>query len=559
MHTPTHALAWEFWRRHRKRLFLMAAGFLFFVAVYPALCVWAGLDLGATDFTDSVATWLPMKSGTAVTPLMMCRVFYMLFLMAGPATTMFMTLLCLIWMFTFTAPDPNTKDPLAFPLRLFLLPVSTPYLFWRFILGGQLAMVLCWAAWKYLVRLPQMEVFKAYESGFGWMMYMALMQGLVWTMAGWPNLRMVLIVAISFGFIIIPQENFPGSNFLHSPACLAALGTLGVTLGWMGLERMRHGQWQGWNWEQILAKFWTRGPMRGPGKFSSPEQAQLWFEWRRSSRRLCLYAALIGLTPVVAHILARVILFHNRPVDPNTLCAFAVCLLALPLFLHFCFIMQGNTPDLQFMLGRPLTNGQLMMATLKSSGISTVVSSGIAAIAIGGVACLGDIGRVNIIWKLQPHYWLAIIPAALLVTWRLTPANLCFIWSGRRRLLQTPAFGVIGLYLCAVFVGIFNSNEDYRAIFFRFITAVLIGLVILKFTLAAFSFRTSIKRGLLSRSAAGVYLAVWLLIASAVMLPVILIVQETTWIFHLCLLIVLLTPLFRVGLCPTTLAWNRHA
>jgi hypothetical protein len=221
--------------------------------------------------------------------------------------------------------------------------------------------------------------------------------------------------------------------------------------------------------------------------------------------------------------------------------------------------MQGNTPDLQFMLGRPLTNGQLMMATLKSSGISTVVSFGIVAIGIGGVACLGNIGQINVIWKLQPHYWLAIIPAALLVTWRLTPANLCFLWSGQRRLVQTPALGVIGIYLGAVFVGIFNSNEDYRAIFFRFITAVLIGLVILKFTLAAFSFRTSIKRGLLSRSAAGIYLAVWLLIASAVMLPVILTVPDKTGIFPLCLIIVLLTPLARVGLCPTTLAWNRHA
>jgi len=553
------ALAWEFWSRHWKRLILMAAIFLFFVAVYPTLCACAWLNLGAADFTDSVAQLFPAKAGATVTPLMICRVFYLLFLMAGPATAMFLTLLCLIWMFTFTAPDPNTKDPLAFPVRLFLLPVSTPSLFWRFFLGGQLAMVMCWAAWTHGVLLPQIKVFKAYESGFGWMMYMALMQGLVWTMAGWPTVRMLLIVAISFGFTIVPHENFPGSNLLHSPACLAMLGALGTALGWAGLEKMRHGQWQGWNWDQILAKFWARGPMKGPKKFSSPAQAQLWFEWRRSSRRLCIYTALIALTPVVAHILARVILFHNRPVDPNTLCAFVVCLLALPLFLHFCFIMQGNTPDVQFMLGRPLTNGQLMMATLKSAGISTMVSSGIAAIGIGGVACLGDISRVNVIWNLQPQYWLAIIPAALLVTWRLTPANLCFIWSGRRRLLQTPALGVIGITLCAMFIGIFNSNEDYRAIFFRFVTAVLIGLVILKFSLAAISFRTSIKRGLLSRPAAGVYLAVWLLIASTVMLPVILIVQDMTWIFHLCLIIVLLTPLFRVGLCPATLAWNRHA
>jgi hypothetical protein len=555
MNTPTQALVWEFGKRHRKRLFLMGAFFVFFATLYPTLCARMGLDLGATDFIDSVGRWLTqIKGGMTPTPEMVCRVFYLLFLMAGPATAMFLTLLCLIWMFTFTATDPSTKDPMAFPLRLFLLPVSTPALFWRFFLGGQLAMVISWAAWMYLVRLPHMEGFNKYQNGFGWMMYMALMQGVVWSMAGWPNLRMLVIVAISFGFMIVPQEHFYGSDFLHSPVCLALLGALGMLLGWIGLERMRQGQWQGWSWDQIVAKFWTRGAMKGPKKFSSPAEAQLWFEWRRNSRRMCLYTALVALTPVVLLILARVFLFHNRPVDSASLCGFVLCLLALPLFLQFCFLMPGNNSDLQFMLGRPLTNGQLMMATLKSSGISTVASFGIVAIAIAGVACLGHISQANVFRKLQPQYWLAIIPALLLVTWRLTPASLCFIWSGRRHAQQTPVLAVIGFYFCAVALGIFSSNDFYKALFFRYINAVLIGLVLLKCTLAAFSFRTSLNRGLLSRSTAGAYLVVWLAIASAVMLPVILTLPDKTGIFPLCLLIALLTPLARVGLCPTTLA-----
>lgn len=560
MRTPTTSLAWEFWKRHRNRLFLMAAVFLFFAAVYPTLCARAGLDLSAANFTDSVARWLvQIKEEAGATPLAMCRVLYMLFLMAGPAAAMALMMLCLVWMFTFTAPDPNTKDSLAFPTRLFSLPVSTPCLFWRFFLSGQLAMAACSAAWVYLVHLPQIENFKFLESGFGWMTFMALMQGLVWALSGWPNLRMLLMVATLFGFVAAPNHDFYGSGFLHSPACLAMLSVLGAALGWAGLEKMRCGQWQGWNWEQVLARFWARGAMKGPKKFSSPEQAQLWFEWRRNSRRLCLYTALIALTPVVMLILARVILFQNRSVDAGTLCGFVACLLALPLFLHFCFLIPRLTPDLQFMLGRPLTNGQLMTATVKSAGISTAVSFCIAAIGIGGVACLGDIRSVNATWKLQPQYWLAIIPAALLLTWRLTPANLCFLWSGQRRAQHAPALAVLGIYFCAIVFGVLNANEEYRKIFLRIVPALLVCLVILKFTFAAFSFRISIKRGLLSQFAAGVYLVVWLLIAAAVMLPVILVVHDTTWIFHLCLIIVLLTPLFRVGLCPIMLAWNRHA
>src|ERR1700759_3292582 len=138
MRTPPQALAWEFWRRHRIRLFIMGAIFLFFATAYPLLCSRAGLDLGAADFTDSVGQYLSsLKNGMALTPLMIGRVFYMLFLMAGPATAMLLTMICLVWMFTFTAIDSNTKDPLAFPLRLFLLPVSTSSLFWRFFIGGQ--------------------------------------------------------------------------------------------------------------------------------------------------------------------------------------------------------------------------------------------------------------------------------------------------------------------------------------------------------------------------------------------------------------------------------------
>src|SRR6185312_7088684 len=195
MHTPTMALAWEFGRRHRNRWFLMAAVFLFFATAYPTLCARAGLDLGATDFTDSVArAFMQIKGETGPTPLGMWRVLYMLFLAGGPAVAMILTIGCLVWMFTFTAPDPNTKDPLAFPLRLFNLPVSTPFLFWRFFLGGQVAAAACWAAWMHLIRLPQLEAFSRYESAFGWLSLMAVMQSLVWALAAWPNVRLLALV-----------------------------------------------------------------------------------------------------------------------------------------------------------------------------------------------------------------------------------------------------------------------------------------------------------------------------------------------------------------------------
>ena len=55
-------------------------------------------------------------------------------------------------MFTFTEIDQKAKDPMAFPARLFTLPVSTPFLFWWLLLAGLAAVIVLYASWVYFVR-----------------------------------------------------------------------------------------------------------------------------------------------------------------------------------------------------------------------------------------------------------------------------------------------------------------------------------------------------------------------------------------------------------------------
>ena len=138
MHTPTVALAWELWRRHRLRLIAIVSLLLGFVLFYPNLCALAGFNLDSQDGLGEILSRSTLRSDAVPSSFqLVVHVVYIIFLACGPVGTMFLSLLGVAWMFTFTTPDQKTKDPLAFPTRLFTLPISTPFLFWWLVLAGQ--------------------------------------------------------------------------------------------------------------------------------------------------------------------------------------------------------------------------------------------------------------------------------------------------------------------------------------------------------------------------------------------------------------------------------------
>jgi len=138
MHSPTAALAWELWRRHRSRFLLIAGTVVMFMVVYPVLCAVSGFDPSGRDATGEIARKIAPMMGQP-TVVRITQALWLLFLAAGPVMAMVITLIALMWIFTFCEFDPKTSDFLSFPVRLFTLPVSTPFLFWRLVPAGLMA------------------------------------------------------------------------------------------------------------------------------------------------------------------------------------------------------------------------------------------------------------------------------------------------------------------------------------------------------------------------------------------------------------------------------------
>ncbi len=427
MHTPSVALAWELWRRHRPRILAIVGFLLGFALIYPLLCAWAGFNPASLDPLGEIVRISPEQNRGEPAGLLICKVLFILFLACGPWLAMVVTLLCVIWMFTFIELDPKTKA-LTFPGRLFTLPVSTPFLAWSLVLSGMAAIALLHAGWIYFVRLPHLEMFETYQSRLGWMTLLALAQGLVWALDGWPNTRMVFVAAVFFCFLFSPAQR----QMFDSPYVLPPLFLLGVALARVGMQKMRHGQWRGWAARLSFATTTARAERKAPRRFASPAQAQLWFEWRRMTRRMCFYAAGLALAPVA--ILLGMRFVEGRPLQKDDLASFVFILLGVPLFLHFCFAIASPKTDLPFLMNRPLTNGEIMMPKLKAAVISTAAAWGFVLAALCAMPLLGDFRAVLRSASVPSAGWVVIAFGLIFLTWRLLPVSLGFVLSGNRRL-----------------------------------------------------------------------------------------------------------------------------
>jgi hypothetical protein len=561
MSTPAQAFAWELWSRHHRRLLIIAGLLLGFALLYPALCSQASLDLSSPNPFDPVAE--QFASTHRVPSLqVIVRLLYCLALACAPAGTMIVTLLFVGWMFTFTMVDPQTKDPMKFPSRLFNLPVSTGYIFAWLVVAGQLAVVALYCCWHYFVRFPKLEMFGSYDDGLAWMSLLAIAQGIAWAMASWPKTRMLILTGIG-GFVLSPTwRDYKGAEFV-----LPALLVLGLCLGYVGLRKMRQGEWQGVDWERLFSKFSRRGTMRGPRQFTSPAQAQLWFEWRRFARTLCLVVAGLTVLPVVLLILTRFI-FRLDPFPDDTISGLASYLIGVPILVHLAFGVspgltqdQGRSPtaDLSFVLNRPLTDGRIVMTILKAAGIFTAISWLLVCLSLLALRLLGNFAppEGNLEAILVKYRLLAAL-GLIVLSWRLAVINLCSCLSNRPRLRVVPG----GLLMCAYFLPIalylLSLHQDYWDAFCRVLPFILIFLIAVKMVLAGLAFRNALHRRLLSPSEMIGYVSVWALIVAATAIPVLVMLHGQSWAMPLVLCAILVAPLARIGFSPITLAWQRH-
>jgi hypothetical protein len=326
------------------------------------------------------------------------------------------------------------------------------------------------------------------------------------------------------------------------------------------MQKMRHGQWQGWTWTWPFTTTASSVELRRLEKFSSPARAQLWFEWRRFTSRISFFTASLVLVPVVI-LLMRAAVFG--PLEEDAMYSIITGLVGAPLLIYFCFSASPGRTDQSFVMVRPLTNGEMVMAMLKAAAISAAFSWAAVCLALSVMPLLGDFHLVEQYFPTFPGCRAAILLGFAFLTWRMMAVNLCFVLPENRWLASVPAWLVI---IVAFLMGAVAFNfQDYvnahYALFLQRLPGLLTLLVAMKFLLAFLAFRASLKRRLLAPSALIGYLAVWILLVVGWLTAALAILhlnKVSLPLLPLSLAIVLLVPLARIGLAPIALARNRH-
>jgi hypothetical protein len=552
MHTPAAALAWELWRKHRTRVIIIVGLLLAFALVYPMVCAMAGFSPGNPNDWDVISNKM-MALGRVESFRHVFGFFYLLFIVDGPVSTMFLTLFLVMWMFTGIEIDPKTKKGRFFFERMFTLPVSTSFLFWWLWLGGMAAVAALHGAWVYFVGMPHIAMFSGFQNCFGWMTLLALGQAIVWALPAWPIIRAVVLITVPCVFLGAALQ----PDVIESPFFLPPLFLISAVLARVGLQRMRHGLWQGWAWKWRLPIMTSRAELRGPKRFASPAQAQLWFEWRRFARRLCFYAAALAVVLLTVPLVSVVAGFG--PLSHETMSKFFGWLFAMPLVFHFCVVVSFDRKDAPFLMIRPLSSGAMAMAVLKAAAISAVFSCVVAFVA----SCVIKFGAVEQSVSAGHTFWtlvvwgLIFLLGLIFLTWRFVAINFCFVMPGGKWLPVVPALILLTVPAGEALSGL-AGHDAYWESFRRVVPGLLAGLVALKFLLAFVAFRVSLKRRLLAPSSFVGYMIIWTLLVIALLVPTVILFHDKEWIVPALLGIVLLVPLARIGFCPITLERSRH-
>lgn len=562
MNSPAAALTWEIWRRHRNRLLTLVSLILFFALFYPKLCALAGLNLEAPDAFDELATKIPagMKEGPSW--FLIFRALSLLALACGPVVCMVLSLLCVAWIFTFTNFDP--RKPFAFPARFFTLPVSTTFLASWLMSVGTAAVSVVYLCWTRLVHLPHLDIFASYQNCLAWVTVLVLSQAIVWSLDAFPFTRVLLLSAVCFGFL--GQPGIHDYHFLEQnwTFILLSLLLLSCGLAHAGLGKIRHGNWQRWAWK------WRTTPgakLTGPRQFRSPEQAQLWFEWRDKTRWLLLLVGALAAVPLIIVSVGVAIFGPLTDERPFLMGAYLIC---VPLFIHFCHGISPGLTLLPFTAIRPITNGEIVMAKLKAVARSTVLSWVAILIMLAVVPLLGDVvaaAREAKFLSSSETFFRPLTPllliALIFLTWRFAATNLCFGLTGRKWLAQMPALAIYWFLMVLMVCCFLENNPGYKKTMLQILPGLLGLLVVLKIILAQWAFGIALRKQLLSRPLMIKYLLVWMSFAVVFLGPILVSFYHEkgfvgTDLLVLSLGIILCLPLARIGFAPLALSLGRH-
>ncbi|MFZ1073375.1 MAG: hypothetical protein WAO21_08050 [Verrucomicrobiia bacterium] len=554
--TPTGAMLWEIWGRHKVKF------------------LWDGAALAASCF---FVLWRGHGVSQAVGEMLGCAAFF--FFLGGYGQL----LVCLGW---FEVDDRTVQ--FSFPGRLLLKPVGTARLVLVPMLFGGAVIVtvsVLWAelAWRHVVGFSTSDLLwtSAVLLSFFWWL-----QALAWSLP-LPKARMLAMVMMGLLHFFIwrmPQMRANALSGWQWPI-LSVLLASAVPVAWTGLKQMRQGSWEG---PSRISTLWSRlrfaRARTSRKKFRSAFGAQFWLEWRRQGWLLPGISGGMAFSIVAIYETASFMIHKfsgatwqgGDPEMVGLLYMFILPLMVLPLVLSNLLAPALATFDRFHLAGvpgfiavRPMTNGGFVMAKLAMALVTSILTWLVTALAFLCLALMEKeilLSKDGLVTPFGPVAFLAgCVPVLLLLviwTWKNLAAGIGAGMTGRPWIWMASVYWrmilLVGLF---PLVGTARTNVNFRETLFHWLTAILIACLAAKIVVSIAAFACGLRRNAITARAIGWIAGGWLVCGLFV----------AGYAGHVCSAIhqpglrlwvalggFLLLPLADLAIAPLALAWNRH-
>jgi hypothetical protein len=495
--------------------------------------------------------------------------------MAGNVLMSLNTLVLTFMIFTRTESNPR-RDRRGFPARYFTLPVSTLTLVIVPLVMGVVTIELVFGAFllfDLVLVQPISSAWMLFKAGS----FMLTYQMLLWCAARLGAARMIVIGLLSFIYIVLPPL----------PVTIAVLGVWTIAaflLSWFGVARQRSGaNHGGLLFAALRERLASLLPQR-KSRFTSIQQAQTWYEWRKVGYLLPVIVATVLLTAILPMSLA----YPGLANVVLTMTLLMPVLLAAPIGKAFSkadtWSMDASLGSLTesarplavppFLAVRPLAAHDVVAAKLRAAALSTALAWAVALVflafwmpAQAYLSVPRALGRT--LWAMQGHSLLPQFALAalllvflMLVTWRFLVAGIWIGLSGSGRLF-TASTVMLAVVPAAGILAVGEYGDWLRDDHDRLVPLVgVVGLLVaMKFWLAAFIWR-GVSPVLTRR-----YVAAWACGTLCMLVFALLAAEPVSFIFNsdlglvrnlLVFAALMVLPLAQIGLAPRQFAANRH-
>jgi hypothetical protein len=541
MHSPTLALAWQLWGRHRWGL-----------AAVGAYCVTA-----AVVFNALPAGILEARHGALMSIQFVLALIYV----------------AAVFAYGFESQLEARES--CFPARLFTLPVRTGVLVGWPMLQGMAAVVLLWLAWAYFVLRPSGVEAALGSTALLAAACVAVLQALLWSPFGLPWVRVLLAVLVLPVLAVSPTLG-PALGVEESVllGLYAALIPLAALTAFAGVSRARQGEAPDWRGLFRARRTAADRSPGAPAPFPSVARAQFWFERRRHLLPFPLaaggFAALhlafiFRLAGTIEDVGYKAILGTNFLFFPLIFAPFFGCVLGRT------GTSAGNPYRMSsFPATRPVPGTTLVAAKVKVAALGTLAAWAIVLLAAsvwfvhsGSDARLlqlwDSLRQAYPTWRVTAMLLLAVV-ANWLIIWRLLVDNLWLGLTGRAWVVRASLVACgLGLTLVlTVYVQLIDHPDLAHRLWVE-LPWWAGGAVLLKLLAAGCVGRALVRRGLVGPRTLAKLLAVWLLAAVGLfILACAAVPSDVAPVSLLASGAALAVPLVRLLAAPLALAWNRH-